>query len=160
MRKVYFFYEFSDGFSRYMTGEEATKRAQETGATITRDDLKRSQEASVRMTKDGFQIGYNPALGMHIRGRKHYSQVLKERNLIEMGKERRKPTERIERKLIDDEILKAAIDQGADISGREAEALKDGSFDLTKIPEGGIKTHGGGFYTETQLAGSETNVPD
>lgn len=128
MRTKYMFFEFDNGYSAYLTQESAASYERESGARIVRDDFKREQESFFRMTKDGFQIGFNPALGMHIRGRKHYNQVLKERGLIEMGKERVRPNEKIERKFIDESIVKAAVDMGASLSGVEADALASGEY--------------------------------
>lgn len=74
---------------------------------------------------DGFKTGWNPALGMEIRSPEHHKRVLKEKGLVEIGNERPRDAAPKKRGLTD-EIIKDAVDHGAELSGREIEALKAG----------------------------------
>lgn len=83
--------------------------------------------------KDSFKSGWNPALNMNITDKGHYKRVLKEKNLIECGNEKppkqeptKKPT------YFTDKSIKDAVQEGADLSGQEIKALKNGSFDPKK----------------------------
>jgi hypothetical protein len=74
---------------------------------------------------DGFKTGWNPALGMEIRSPEHYRRTLKEKGLVEVGNEKRRDVAP-KKTGLPEEIIKQAVDAGAEISGREAEALKSG----------------------------------
>lgn len=72
---------------------------------------------------DGFQPGWHPALGMEIRTNGQLQAELKARGLIEVGNE--KQTEKKKQsKVMTDEVIKMAVDAGAEISGQEAAKLK------------------------------------
>lgn len=77
---------------------------------------------------DGFRSGWNPALNMHIKGPEHYSQVLKEKGLREVGNEKQRDPGPKKKSYITDEVVKEAVQMGAEISGNEAAALVDGTF--------------------------------
>lgn len=72
---------------------------------------------------DGFRTGWNPALGCEIRSPSHFKQVLKEKGLVEVGNEKSKPAAPIKKSYIDEEVIKEAVANGAEISDSAAEAL-------------------------------------
>jgi hypothetical protein len=74
---------------------------------------------------DGFKTGWNAALGMEIKSPEHYRRTLKEKGLVEVGNEKRRDVAP-KKTGLPEEIIKQAVDAGAEISGREAEALKSG----------------------------------
>lgn len=71
---------------------------------------------------DGFQPGWHPALGMEIRTNGQYQAELKARGMREVGNEKQEH-EKKATKVFTDEIIKEAIDSGAEISGQEAKML-------------------------------------
>lgn len=77
---------------------------------------------------DGFKSGWHPGLNMHIGGPEHYSKVLKEKNLVEVGNERQKDSDykAPKKSYIGEEIVKEAIAAGAEIGTEAAEALISG----------------------------------
>jgi hypothetical protein len=74
---------------------------------------------------DGFKTGWNTALGMEIKSPEHYRRTLKEKGLVEVGNEKRKDSAP-KKTGLPEEIIKQAVESGAEISGREAEALVKG----------------------------------
>lgn len=142
MKYRMYFYEFSNGYSKWMTPVEAYKYSNENDVSIDQDGFDKDQKSFIRSTKDGFQSGWHPSLGMHIRGKKHFNQVLKEKGLIEMGKEKVTPQERKKKNYIDETGIKEAVDLGAEISGQEADALISGEYKEHKIIE---ESDRGGF---------------
>ena len=71
---------------------------------------------------DGFKPGYHPGLGMEIRSHEQYQKELKSRGLVEVGNEKRKE-EKVDTKVFTEDIIKEAVQAGADISGQEAKML-------------------------------------
>ena len=84
-RTSYFFYEFSNDFSKYMTPDEAWAYAKSNKCDITRDGLAKFRGAKRHTVKDGFKAGYNPALGEYVGGRREYERKLTEKGLVEIG---------------------------------------------------------------------------
>lgn len=75
---------------------------------------------------DAFRTGYNPALGMEIRSPSHFKQVLKEKGLREVGTEKPRDPGVKKKSYISEEIVKQAIESGANITGQEADKLVKG----------------------------------
>jgi hypothetical protein len=73
---------------------------------------------------DGFKTGYNPALGMDIKSPSHYSAVLKEKGLREVGNESIGSTQKPKSKLIDGETLKEMVDK-KEISSEAASTVSN-----------------------------------
>lgn len=136
---MYYDFVFSDGSSLFGRSKNyALNHALKQGIEIV-DWVHVPGSPGIRIgnkpakVKDGFQSGYHPALGCHVRGRKHYEKLLNERGLTEVGNEplsmegdkKQKPifTEKMVRELVNT--------KGAEISGNEADALKKG-VDLSK----------------------------
>lgn len=128
-----FLYRFSDGSEIH---REPTRATMDEIADICklqgieliynefRDQLDSLQllRANSHTRGDGFKPGWHPGLNMEIRTNGQYQQVLKEKGMIEVGNEKQKDVKRSS-KVFTEEIIKDAISQGADISGREASKL-------------------------------------
>jgi hypothetical protein len=71
---------------------------------------------------DGFQPGWHPGLNMEIRTNEQYQRELKARGMREVGNEKQ-VEKKIKTKVFTEEIIKDAIDKGAEISGNEAAML-------------------------------------
>lgn len=103
----YFLYRFSDGHEKWMNPIEAREYVAKNNVEIERDGYRKYATASrVKKAKDrdGFQSGYNPALGEYVRGPRHHSQLLKEKGLVEMGKEKRDIERTIDDKYTDEDL--------------------------------------------------------
>lgn len=73
---------------------------------------------------DGFKTGFNPALGMNIKSVQHYRDELKARGMHEVGNEKQRQHVKKAKTTFDDNDLREIVQMGADISGQEAEYLK------------------------------------
>ena len=128
-------YIFSDGSEIY---REATRETMDEIAEIERQNgvklifngfhdqissLQLLRANSHKKKTDGFQPGYHPGLGIEIRSHEHYQSELKSRGLVEVG-DQKQVDKKKESKIFTDEIIKDAIDKGAEISGQEAKMLK------------------------------------
>ena len=130
MRYRMFYFGFEDGSYKWMRPQDAYEFSKENNLKIVRDDYQKDLESPIKMTKDGFKVGWNPGLGMHVRGLKHYSQVLKEKGLMEMGKERGVQNEKKKIAFVTPAEVKASVEIGAKLSGNEIEALETGKYDV------------------------------
>lgn len=72
---------------------------------------------------DGFKTGYHPGLGIEIKSPKHFRDELKARGMVEVGNEKQVEKKK-QAKVMTDEVIKQAVDMGADISGQEVAKLK------------------------------------
>lgn len=79
--------------------------------------------ANSHTTGDGFKPGWHPGLNMEIRTNGQYQQVLKERGMVEVGNEKQKVKTQKKSSAFTEEIIKDAIQSGAEISGNEAKKL-------------------------------------
>lgn len=95
------------------------------GFTDQLESLSLLRANSHKTKTDGFQPGWHPALGMEIRTNGQYQAELRARGMREVGNEKQVEKKR-ESKVFTDEIIKEAVDAGAQISGQEAEALTKG----------------------------------
>ena len=86
----YYRFDFSNGELKFMTRQEAIDYAHLKDIDITFDGCFKHMNAPRRSVRDGFQAGYNPALGKHVGGPREHAQELKRAGLIEMGKEKPK----------------------------------------------------------------------
>lgn len=82
---------------------------------------------SLRVAKDSFVPGFQRNIMMHFDDYGAYKKELKRRGLIEIGYEDLEDIEETRTKYWDDNLLKKINNQyGLQLSGREADALKDG----------------------------------
>jgi hypothetical protein len=86
-RKRFYYYEFSDGYAKWLTNEEAHDYAGENSVEIVRDGYVRNVK-SIKRVRDGFQSGFQHQLGKHIGGRREYDRELKKAGLVEVGNEK------------------------------------------------------------------------
>lgn len=75
-------FKFSNGQTRKLTESGAERYCKDYKCSI----LEAYKDKRPRI-KDGFQEGWNPALGMYIKSKDHFKRVLKERGLVEIGNE-------------------------------------------------------------------------
>ena len=137
MSKLYK-YVFSDGME---INREATKETMDEIAEIEKlNGVKlvyngfHDQISSIQLLRanshkkktDGFQPGYHPGLGIEVRSHEQYQSELKARGLIEVG-DQKQIEKKKETKIFTDEIIKDAIDKGAELSGNEI-AMLQGEF--------------------------------
>lgn len=129
-----FLYRFSDGAEievADMTSAFFNELVEQHGKCIYNgftdqlESLTLLRANSHKAKTDGFQPGWHPALGMEIRTNGQYQQVLKERGMREVGNEKQDHKKK-ETKVFTEEIIKDAIQSGANISGNEAAALVKG----------------------------------
>jgi hypothetical protein len=78
--------------------------------------------------KHDLYTGYNPALGCEVSGRQEYKQILKEKGLVEMGNDYGSNIEKENKYKFSESDIKEACQMGADISGREGDALIKGDL--------------------------------
>lgn len=84
----YFYFEFSNGESLVVDNPaKAYSHAKDNNLKITKDGYERFMKAPVIMTKDGFKSGWNPGLGEYVGGKIDYERKLKQKGLVEVGKE-------------------------------------------------------------------------
>lgn len=104
----YFYFEFSDGTN--LVSEDPRKAydyARENNAKVTKDGYERFMKAPVIMTKDGFKPGWNHGLGEYVGGRLDYERKLKQKGLVEVGKEAINRTQEKKTEYFDFETRKA-----------------------------------------------------
>lgn len=129
-----FLYRFSDGSEIH---REPTRATMDEIAEICKlqgieliynefrdqlDSLQLLRANSHKTKTDGFQPGWHPGLNMEIRTNGQYQQVLKERGMREVGNEKQSDAKR-STKVFTEEIIKDAVQAGAEISGQEASKL-------------------------------------
>jgi hypothetical protein len=120
------YYTFNlNGDIKLMTMEEASKYPELT------DRIKQIIEAhkAKRMTKDGFEPGYQPNLGEYVGGRLEYNKKLKEKGLVEIGYDYI-PKESCPNisPLQGEEMAKAVKEIVPELSDNEVEAIKTGEY--------------------------------
>lgn len=92
------------------------------GFTDQLESLQLLRANSHKAKTDGFQPGWHPALGMEIRTNGQYQEELKKRGMREVGNEKQDYKKK-ETKIFTEDIIKEAVDAGAEISGNEAKML-------------------------------------
>lgn len=126
-----FLYRFSDGAeieTADMTSAFMAELKEQHGECVYngfRDQLESLtllRANSHKAKTDGFQPGWHPGLNMEIRTNGQYQEELKKRGMREVGNEKQ-PDKKISTKVFTEEIIKDAIDKGAEISGNEAAML-------------------------------------
>lgn len=130
-----FTYRFSDGMEIYREPTKATmleiaeiekahgNKLIFNGFTDQLESLTLLRANSHKAKTDGFQPGWHPALGMEIRTNGQYQEELKKRGMREVGNDKQEYKKK-ETKMFTDEVIKEAVDAGAEISGNEAKMLK------------------------------------
>lgn len=132
-----FIYRFSDGSE---INREPTRATMDEIAEIEReqgikliyngftDQLESLQllRANSHSRGDGFKPGYQPALGIHVSSHEQFQAELKERGLVEVGRERQSDSPTTKSSVFTEDVIKEAVAMGADISGRQADALVKG----------------------------------
>lgn len=126
-----FLYLFSDGSEHEiagMTNALLSDLKEQHGALVFNgftDQLESLQllRANSHSKGDGFKPGWHPGLNMEIRTNGQYQKILKEKGMVEVGNEKQKTQKVKSKSAFTEDIIKDAIKQGAEISGREADKL-------------------------------------
>lgn len=126
--KMSVFYKFEvDGKVQFLSIEEAR--------SLNRPDVEaRIREIgenlkNKRMTKDGFTPGWQENIGAYAGGRLEYDRMLKERGLVEIGREY-KPSESttVSNPCATEEFANYAKELGVELSDNEVDAIKTGEY--------------------------------
>lgn len=84
---------------------------------------------SKKMVHDGFTPGFQENIGTYCGDRKQYDNALKERGLIEVGKDHvPQDSTTIGGYFKNDEVIQEIINDGVELTGNEIEALKSGEY--------------------------------
>jgi len=88
-RTRYFKFKFTDKPDniRYLSPPEALAYVKENNVGILDNGYQSHIESPKNRIKDGFSSGWQPQLGQNVGGRREYERVLKEKGMIEIGKE-------------------------------------------------------------------------
>jgi hypothetical protein len=129
-RCVYYKFQFSNGETEFLSPQEAVDYCEKHNCNITYNGH-RNARATVHKIRDGFQSGYNYALGEYVGGPRDYAQKIKEKGLIELGHETR-ITGKLGKETVLDETLKMQLKE-MDISDRAIDALDNGTFNESAI---------------------------
>jgi hypothetical protein len=93
----------------------------------------------VKHKKDGFVPGWQENIRMYITCPHQYRKALKELGLVEIGNDYiPQDTTKVSNPFENEELIKAAVQSGLYLSGREIEALKSGEYfkDLKHVDDG------------------------
>lgn len=131
-----FTYRFSDGseIQREATRETMEEIAQyeiDHGVKLIyngfRDQIDSLQPPlranSHKRKTDGFQPGWNPALGKEIRTHGQFQAELKAKGLVEVGRDKQTDYKPKETKIFDKEMISEIKERGADLSDSQCESL-------------------------------------
>ena len=123
----YFYFEFSDGTNLVSENpDKAYEYAKQNNVKLTKDGYEKFMKAPVIMTKDGFKSGFNHGLGEYVGGRLDYEKKLKQKGLVEIGKE---PIRHQKERKTDyfDFATRKALHQEYKVGERELDHLASGS---------------------------------
>lgn len=77
------------------------------------------------MSGDGFKAGWNPGIGCYVKSRSHHKRLLREKGLVEVGREPAKQDWSEKTKYFNHDDLKGIKAECPDISDNSLDALKD-----------------------------------
>lgn len=118
-----------DGSIEVMSLSEASKKYHEPDIKRRFDEIIENSK-NRRMVKDGFTPGWQENINAYAGGRMEYDKMLKERGLVEIGREY-VPSEKkdvIVSPCANEEFVRACIDNGIELSDTEADAIKSGEY--------------------------------
>jgi hypothetical protein len=128
-------YVFSDGHNETMTEKDALEYCKKNQCEILISEYiemiksQRLIRCNSHSRGDSWKPGFHPGLGKVVTSYRDYQRELKEKNLIEVGNESMTPEVNKKIKTISEETIKEAVEMGAEISGNEAQALIDGTYE-------------------------------
>lgn len=126
MARLYTF-NLTDGSIRVLTVEEAFKLGDPLVHKRIQEIILNSKNK--RMVKDGFEPGWQENIQAYAGGRMEYDRMLKERGLVELGKDYvPRETEADFNPFASEEVIQGALDAGIELSGNEVDALKSGEY--------------------------------
>lgn len=122
-----------NGEIMYLSIKDAVTLYKDDTASRVQEIIQNSKNK--RMSKDGFEPGWQENIQAYAGGRLEYDRMLKERGLVEIGKDTECIRESTETggACRSDEFIKSALEIGVDLTGNEIEAIKSGDyFDASK----------------------------
>ena len=123
----YYNYEFSNGHKQFLTPQDARDYSEKYSIQITSNGLESFKNAcpsGSHRKRDNQVEGWNPGIGKYIKSKTHYKELLKEAGLEEIGNEKLPPLQDKKIPLFSEEIVKGAIDMGANLSGNEIRMME------------------------------------
>lgn len=94
-----------------------------------RIDEIRLNNANKKRVKDGFEPGWQENIQAYCGDRRQYDQALKERGLVEIGKDHvPQDNTKLGGFCQSDEFIESVKEQGIELSGQEVEAIKSGEY--------------------------------
>lgn len=82
-----------------------------------------------KMVHDGFTPGWQENIQSYCGDRKQYDNALKERGLVEVGKDYvPQDSTTVGGYFKSEEVIQELVDQGVELTGNEVEALKSGEY--------------------------------
>lgn len=129
-------FKLADGVTYQLTLAKAKKianmwpeTAKEINARCTEIELDLKAKEKKRYKKDAFEPGWQENIRMYITCPFQYKRALKDLGLVEIGNEYIPTDEtRVSDPMRNPEMIKAIIDGGTYLSGREVEALEKGEY--------------------------------
>lgn len=96
---------------------------------VKRVEQIRANIQNKRMVKDGFEPGWQENIQAYCGDRRQYDQALKDRGLVEIGKDY-VPTDSTndENPVDNQQFLENCLEAGIELSGNEAEAIQTGEY--------------------------------
>lgn len=112
-----------------LTLQEASQRIDEPHIKTRFEEILLSSK-NKRMVKDGFSPGWQENINAYAGGRMEYDKMLRERGLIEIGKDYipQEKTDVITSPCANEDFVRALIDQGVELNDTEADAIKSGEY--------------------------------
>jgi hypothetical protein len=122
------FYTFHiNGNVEVMTLFEASQRTEP--EIISRVGQIKESNANKKRVKDGFEPGWQENIQAYCGDRKQYNDALRERGLVEIGKDYVPQDSTASGTYCrSEEFAQAIMEQGVELSGNEVEAIKSGEY--------------------------------
>lgn len=124
-RATYYSFKFPDGEYRMLTLHDAAKYP------FLEERVNQIIESfkAKRMTKDGFEPGYQANLGEYVGGRLEYNKKLKEKGLVEIGYDYIPKESKPDISPLSGETMAKAVKEIVpELSDNEVEAIKTGEY--------------------------------
>lgn len=132
-REIYYSFKLPNGDYEMLTLQDACKNP----ALKERVNQIIESFKAKRMTKDGFEPGFQQNLGEYVGGRLEYNKKLKEKGLVEIGYDYIPTESKPDISPLQGEDMALAVKEIVpELSDREVDAIKTGEFFKEKKHEG------------------------
>ena len=124
-RTRYFKFIFTDKPNdiRFFSPQEALAYAKENKVGVIDNGYQAHLDSPKNRIKDGFSSGWQPQLGQRVGGRREYDRLLKDKGMIEIGKETPKGASEKETSYFTGDLAKELASYG--VSDRAIDNLKE-----------------------------------